>query len=207
KRGSAVVDARTNTLFVQDTPSRLDDVRRLIAKIDVPVRQVMIEARIVEANDSFSKSLGARIGVHDFSANGHPAGGNTRFQVGGSLDDTGGHAAGGAQGGSPSFIPGRLSSNLPATGFNSFPAGQFSLILFNAAATQFLNLEITALEADGKGKIISSPRVLTADQVEALIEQGTESPYQQASSSGATAVSFRKASLSLKVKPQITPDS
>jgi type IV pilus assembly protein PilQ len=207
KRGSAVVDARTNTLFVQDTPSRLDDVRRLIAKIDVPVRQVMIEARIVEANDSFSKSLGARIGVHDFSANGHPAGGNTRFQVGGSLDDTGGHAAGGAQGGSPSFIPGSLSSNLPATGFNSFPAGQFSLILFNAAATQFLNLEITALEADGKGKIISSPRVLTADQVEALIEQGTEIPYQQASSSGATAVSFRKASLSLKVKPQITPDS
>jgi type IV pilus assembly protein PilQ len=167
----------------------------------------MIEARIVEANDSFSKSLGARIGVHDFSANGHPAGGNTRFQVGGSLDDTGGHAAGGAQGGSPSFIPGSLSSNLPATGFNSFPAGQFSLILFNAAATQFLNLEITALEADGKGKIISSPRVLTADQVEALIEQGTEIPYQQASSSGATAVSFRKASLSLKVKPQITPDS
>jgi type IV pilus assembly protein PilQ len=207
KRGSAVVDARTNTLFVQDTPSRLDDVRRLIAKIDVPVRQVMIEARIVEANDSFSKSLGARIGVHDFSANGHPAGGNTRFQVGGSLDDTAGHAAGGAQGGSPSFIPGSLSSNLPATGFNSFPAGQFSLILFNAAATQFLNLEITALEADGKGKIISSPRVLTADQVEALIEQGTEIPYQQASSSGATAVSFRKASLSLKVKPQITPDS
>jgi type IV pilus assembly protein PilQ len=207
KRGSAVVDARTNTLFVQDTPSRLDDVRRLIAKIDVPVRQVMIEARIVEANDSFSKSLGARIGVHDFSANGHPAGGNTRFQVGGSLDDTGGHAAGGAQGGSPSFIPGSLSSNLPATGFNSFPAGQLSLILFNAAATQFLNLEITALEADGKGKIISSPRVLTADQVEALIEQGTEIPYQQASSSGATAVSFRKASLSLRVKPQITPDS
>jgi type IV pilus assembly protein PilQ len=207
KRGSAVVDARTNTLFVQDTPSRLEDVRRLIAKIDVPVRQVMIEARIVEANDSFSKSLGARIGVHDFSANGHQAGGNTRFQVGGSLDDTGGHAAGGAQGGSPSFIPGSLSSNMPATGFNSFPAGQFSLILFNAAATQFLNLEITALEADGKGKIISSPRVLTADQVEALIEQGTEIPYQQASSSGATAVSFRKASLSLRVKPQITPDS
>jgi type IV pilus assembly protein PilQ len=206
KRGSAVVDARTNTLFVQDTPSRLEDVRRLIAKIDVPVRQVMIEARIVEANDSFSKSLGARIGVHDFSANGHPAGGNTRFQVGGSLDDTGGHAAGGAQGGSPSFIPGSLASNMPATGFNSFPAGQFSLILFNAAATQFLNLEITALEADGKGKIISSPRVLTADQVEALIEQGTEIPYQQASSSGATAVSFRKASLSLRVKPQITPD-
>jgi type IV pilus assembly protein PilQ len=209
KRGSAVVDARTNTLFVQDTPSRLEDVRKLIAKIDVPVRQVMIEARIVEASDSFSKSLGVRLGYHDLRSSSGKLGdgGNApRFSVGGNLDDVGGHAGGGAQGGTPTFIPGSLSSNLPATGFNSFPAGQFSFILFNAAMTQFLNLEITALEADGKGKIIASPRVLTADQVEALIEQGTEIPYQQASSSGATAVSFRKASLSLKVKPQITPD-
>jgi type IV pilus assembly protein PilQ len=95
---------------------------------------------------------------------------------------------------------------MPATGFNSFAAGQFSFILFNSALTQFLNLEITALEADGKGKIVASPRVLTADQVEALIEQGTEIPYQQATSSGATAVSFRKANLALRVKPQITPD-
>jgi type IV pilus assembly protein PilQ len=212
KRGSAVVDARTNTLFVQDTPSRLEDVRKLIAKIDIPVRQVMIEARIVEASDSFSKSLGARIGYHDLrSSSGRISlGGNPatapRFSVGGALDDVGGHAGANAQGGAPSFIPGSLSSNMPAQGFNSFPAGQFSFILFNSAATQFLNLEITALEADGRGKIIASPRVLTADQVEALIEQGTEIPYQQASSSGATAVSFRKASLSLKVKPQITPD-
>src|SRR4029077_19936561 len=101
KRGSAVVDARTNTLFVQDTPSRLADVRRLIAKIDVPGRQGMIHARIGEANDSFSKSLGARIGVHDFSANGHPAGGNTRFHVGGSLEYTRGHSAVRAQRGGP----------------------------------------------------------------------------------------------------------
>jgi type IV pilus assembly protein PilQ len=210
KRGSAVVDARTNTLFVQDTPSRLADVRTLIAKIDVPVRQVMIEARIVEANDSFSKSLGARIGYHDLRTSSGRIGSDPanapRFSVGGNLDDVGGHAGGGAQGGAPSFIPGSLASNMPAVGFNGFPAGQFSFILFNAAATQFLNLEITAAEADGRGKIIASPRVLTADQVEALIEQGTEIPYQQASSSGATAVSFRKASLSLKVKPQITPD-
>ena len=209
KRGSAVVDARTNTLFVQDTPSRLADVRTLIAKIDVPVRQVMIEARIVEANDTFSKSLGARIGYHDLRpSSGRVGSGSSapRFSVGGNLDDVGGHAGGGAQGGSPTFIPGSLASNMPAAGFNGFPAGQFSFILFNAAATQFLNLEITAAEADGRGKIIASPRVLTADQVEALIEQGTEIPYQQASSSGATAVSFRKASLSLKVKPQITPD-
>jgi type IV pilus assembly protein PilQ len=208
KRGSAVVDARTNTLFVQDVPSRLEEVRRLISKIDIAVRQVMIEARIVEASDTFSKSLGARLGVHDFATNGHRILGQNspRFHIGGGLDDTGGHAAGGAQGGVPTFIPGSLSSNMPATGFNSFPAGQFSFILFNSAATRFLNLEITALEADGKGKIVASPRVLTADQVEALIEQGTEIPYQQATSSGATAVSFRKANLALKVKPQITPD-
>jgi type IV pilus assembly protein PilQ len=96
--------------------------------------------------------------------------------------------------------------NLPASGLNAFNAGAFSLILFNQSMTRFLNLELSAIEADGKGKIISSPRVLTADQVEAVIEQGTEIPYQSATSSGATAVSFRKANLSLKVKPQITPD-
>jgi type IV pilus assembly protein PilQ len=206
KRGSAVVDARTNTLFVQDTPSRLEEVRKLVAKIDVPVRQVMIEARIVEASDTFSRNLGVRLGYHDLTS-GHPIGGsNTQFSVGGNLSDVGGHAGGGAQGGTPVFIPDSLNVNMPAAGLNAFAPGAFSLILFNSAATQFLNLEISALEADGKGKIISSPRVLTADQVEALIEQGTEIPYQQATSSGATAVSFRKASLSLKVKPQITPD-
>jgi len=174
------------------------------------VRQVMIEARIVEANDTFSKSLGARIGYHDLRTSSGRLGSDPanapRFSVVAGLLKKKGHAGDGAQGGSPSFIPGSLSSALPATGFNGFPAGQFSFILFNAAATTFLNLEITAAEADGRGKIIASPRVLTADQVEALIEQGTEIPYQQASSSGATAVSFRKANLSLRVKPQITPD-
>jgi type IV pilus assembly protein PilQ len=208
KRGSAVVDARTNTLFVQDVPSRLEEVRKLIAKIDVPVRQVMIEARIVEASDVFSKNLGARLGYNDFSPAGHRVlGGNSpRFHFGGGLSNTGGQAAGGVQGGATSFIPGSLSVNMPAAGLNAFNAGQFSFILFNSALTQFLNLEISALEADGKGKVIASPRVLTADQVEAVIEQGTEIPYQQATSSGATSVSFRKANLALKVKPQITPD-
>jgi type IV pilus assembly protein PilQ len=208
KRGSAVVDARTNTLFIQDTPARLEEARKLIAKIDVPVRQVMIESRIVEADDSFSKNLGARIGYHDLNPYTARLGGTNspRFSVGGNLDDVGGHAGAGAQGGSPTFIPGSLGANLPANGLNGFAPGAFSLILFNQAATRFLNLEISALEADGKGKIVASPRVLTADQVEAVIEQGTEIPYQQASSSGATAVSFRKANLSLKVKPQITPD-
>jgi len=99
-----------------------------------------------------------------------------------------------------------LNSNLPANGLNGFSAGALSFILFNSALTRLLNIEISAAEADGRGKIIASPRVLTADQVEALIEQGTEIPYQQATSSGATSVSFRKANLSLKVKPQITPD-
>jgi len=207
KRGSAVVDARTNTLFVQDTPSRLDEVRKLIAKIDVAVRQVMIEARIVEANDTFSRNLGVRFGYHDMgSPPGHGVMGSTqtRFDAGGGIADTGFHT--GQTITAPDFINDSTSVNLPAAGLNSFSAGQFSFILFNSAMTQFLNLEISALEADGKGKVISSPRVLTADQVEAVIEQGTEIPYQQATSSGATSVSFRKANLSLKVKPQITPD-
>jgi type IV pilus assembly protein PilQ len=207
KRGSAVVDARTNTLFVQDVPSRLEEVRKLIARIDVAVRQVMIEARIVEASELFNRNLGARFGYHDLAGNNKLLGQNgARYSVGGTLDDVAGHAAGGAQGGTPNFNPGSLSSNLPAAGLNSFNAGVFSFVLFNSALTRFLNLEISAAEADGKGKTISSPRVLTADQVEAVIEQGTEIPYQQATSSGATSVSFRKANLSLKVKPQITPD-
>jgi type IV pilus assembly protein PilQ len=206
KRGSAVVDTRTNTLFVQDTPSRLEEVRKLITKIDVPVRQVMIEARIVEANDSFARNLGVRLGYNDL--NGGRGSGNLRYNAGtGTLENlattTGGPAA---AGGPQTNVNPSLGANLPASGLNAFNAGSFSFILFNSAATRFLNLEITAMEADGKGKIIASPRVLTADQVEATIEQGTEIPYQTATSSGATAVTFRKANLSLRVKPQITPD-
>src|SRR5919198_4147046 len=207
KRGSAVVDARTNTLFVQDTPSRLEEVRRLLAKIDVPVRQVMIEARIVEANDTFSKNLGARLGLIELGPSGRsPLGSNAgvRANVGAEIVNTG-QALGIVQGTPVINGPG-LNANLPAAGLNSFNAGQLTFILFNSSLSRFLSLEVSALEADGKGKIISSPRVLTADQVEAGIEQGTEIPYQQATSSGATSVSFRKANLALKVKPQITPD-
>jgi type IV pilus assembly protein PilQ len=167
----------------------------------------MIEARIVEASELFNRNLGARLGFHDLSPGHRLLGQNSpRFAFGGGLGDVAGHAAGNAQGGAPVFIPDSLSVNMPAAGLNAFNAGTFSFILFNSALTRFLNLEISALEADGKGKTISSPRVLTADQVEAVIEQGTEIPYQQATSSGATAVAFRKANLSLKVKPQITPD-
>ena len=211
KRGSAVVDARTNTLFVQDTPARLEEVRKLIAKIDIPVRQVMIEARIVEANDSFSKNLGVRLGVNDLNQGRSIGGGaGPRFVAGpGSLETQSALAGGGADNAGTATNPtatNTLGANLAANGINGFNAGQFSFILFNSAATRFLNVEISALEADGKGKIVSSPRVLTADQQEALIEQGTQIPYQQATSSGATSVAFQKANLSLKVKPQITPD-
>ena len=209
KRGSAVVDARTNTLFVQDVPSRLEEVRKLIGKIDVPVRQVMIEARIVEANDSFSKQLGARLGYNERNIpTGHRIlGGNSpRYAAGASLSNVDASATGGTQGGAESFIPGGMNVNMPAAGLGGFNAGQFSFILFNSKLTQFLNLEISAAESDGRGKTIASPRVLTADQVEAVIEQGVEIPYQQATSSGATSVAFRKANLALRVKPQITPD-
>ena len=210
KRGSAVVDARTNTLFVQDTPSRLEEVRKLIARIDIPVRQVMIEARIVEASELFNRNLGARLGYNEVNRlAGHslpPNRSNLRYAFGSGLANVDSGSVGGTQGLSTSGTTDGLAVNMPAAGLNSFNAGAFSFILFNSALTRFLNLEISALEADGKGKTISSPRVLTADQVEAVIEQGTEIPYQQATSSGATSVSFRKANLALKVKPQITPD-
>jgi type IV pilus assembly protein PilQ len=201
-----VVDARTNTLFVQDTPSRLEDVRRLIAKIDIAVRQVMIEARIVEASDTFSRNLGSRLGLNDTQGSGHRILGQNspRALPGASIFQTGFHT--GQVADTPTFIGDATNVNLPAVGLNNFQAGQIALSLFNSSATRFLNLELTALEADGKGKIIASPRVLTADQVEAVIEQGVEIPYQTATSSGATALSFRKAVLSLKVKPQITPE-
>ncbi len=196
KRGSALLDDRSNILFVQDTPSRLDDVRAMIAKVDIPVRQVMIEARIVEAGDSFAKNIGIRLGYR----NTDPGGNAT---AGGSLAATGYYT--GQSSTIPTWPTDSSSVNLPATP-RAGNAGVFSMVLYNSAKTKFLNAEISALEADGKGKVISSPRVMTANQIEALIEQGVEIPYQQATSSGATSVSFRKANLSLKVKPQITPD-
>src|SRR5690606_17210400 len=140
----------------------------------------------------------ARLGVHQ-------PGGNGKVRIGGGLADTGAHT--GQIADDPDFFIDSLGVNLPAasTGTGA-QVGQFSFVLFNSSMTRFLNLELSALESDGKGKIISSPRVVTANQVEALIEQGTELPYQQATSSGATSVSFRKANLALKVTPQITPD-
>jgi type IV pilus assembly protein PilQ len=212
KRGSAVWDPRTNQLFIQDIPSRLEEVRKIVAKTDVPVRQVMIEARIVEATDRFQRTLGFRLGYNDLSNSvGKLPGwqlGDSRNNalIGGGLANTGVNSG---QAGTtvPDFFRDSLSVNLPASPTETgAQRGAFSLILFNKSQTKFVNLEITALESDGKAKVISSPRVVTADQVEAIIEQGTELPYQQATSSGATAVTFRKANLALRVKPMITPD-
>ncbi len=203
KRGSAVVDARTNTLFVQDTPDRLEEARKLIKQIDVPVRQVMIEARIVEATDDFSKNLGVRMGYNTTDT----------FNVGGSLVGNIGansvstpagvvNPINGVVGGTFTANAQTPNVNLPSAG----TAGAFSMLLFNSSMSKLLSIELTALETDSKGKIISSPRVVTSDQTEATISTGTEVPYQQASSSGATNVAFKDATLSLSVKPQITPD-
>ncbi|MDO6388223.1 type IV pilus secretin PilQ [Uliginosibacterium sp. 31-12] len=200
KRGAVIMDERSNKLIVTDTAQRLDDVRRMLGDIDLPARQVLIEAQIIEAEDGFSRNLGARFGVHN---TGGTAGGG-RYALGGNVADTGYHT--GQVADTPNFLTDALSFNNPASSIAGKSAGQFALTLWNSAATRFLNLEISALEADGRGRVVSRPRVMTADQIEALIEQGVEIPYQNATSSGATSVQFRKANLSLKVKPQITPD-
>lgn len=202
KRGSSAIDLRSNQLFVQDTPSRLEDVRRLIRAVDIPVRQVMIESRIVEASDTFGRNLGVRLGYNE----NRTVGGTNRPYVsfGAELSNTGQFA--GLVQGTPVFNGPGLQVNLPGGGIGGAAAGTFSTLIFNSALSRVLALELTALQADGKGKIISSPRVITANQSEAVIEQGTELAYQQASSSGATTVAFKKATLALKVKPQITPD-
>jgi len=203
KRGSAVVDARTNLLFVKDVPARLEEVRRLLSLIDVAVRQVVIEARIVIAEDSFSRNLGARLGYNE-AARSVPGtnGGSVQARLGGSLNTTGTGVNTLATAGSSAA----QNVNLPADSVNGYAPGAFSFILFNRDLSRLLSAEISALEAEGRGKTVASPRVVTADMLEALIEQGTEIPYAQATSSGATSVAFRKANLSLRVKPQITPE-
>ena len=212
-RGTVLADPRTNQIFVTDIPSKLEEVARLIAKIDKPVRQVMIEARIVEASDQFGRSLGVKLGYLD--ARGIQGGvpgygtGNNRVAVTG--DYLGVSNQTNQPGSSAATLADSQFVNLPAFGLaGSLLAGaspsSLGISLFNAAANRFINLELSAMEADGKGKIISSPRVITADLSKATIEQGTEIPYQQATSSGATAVTFKKAVLSLDVTPQITPD-
>ncbi|HJV53258.1 MAG TPA: type IV pilus secretin PilQ [Noviherbaspirillum sp.] len=210
KRGSAVIDPRTNQLFVTDITSKLEEIRKLIQKTDIASKQVLIEARIVEADDKFSRNLGAKLGFSDLRG---IRGGDTGYQVAGNtrVALTGNYLGVGEQTGQAkitdsSYIPNTQFVNLPANSINGANPGSLAISLFSAAANRFLNLELSALEADGKGKIISSPRVVTADQLKALIEQGTELPYQTATSSGATSIAFRKANLKLEVTPQITPD-
>lgn len=200
-RGSVIPEPRTNQLFVTDIPSKLEQVQQLLAKLDVAVRQVMIEARIVEASDTFGKSLGVKLGGNDLRAQkggdgGYQLSGENRIAFGSSYANAvASSGAGGTNDLSSNFV------NLPVAG-----GATFALSIFSSAANRFLNLEISALEADGKGKVVSSPRVITADQNKAMIEQGTEFPYQVASASGATSIAFRKASLKLEVTPQITPE-
>lgn len=191
-RGSVIAEARTNQLFVTDIGSKLEQVQQLISKIDIPVRQVLIEARIVEASDTFGKSLGVKLGGG--TGNIPAPSGGVGVSVGSSYVD------GSAATTSGSFV------SLPAIGQGGYNPATFAVSLFGESAARFLNLEISALEAEGKGKVVSSPRVVTADKVKAIIEQGTELPYQVASASGATSIAFRKANLMLEVTPQITPE-
>lgn len=207
-RGSVIAEKRTNQLFVTDIPSKLEQIQQLIAKLDIAVRQVLIEARIVEATDTFGKSLGVKLGASDVRANkggdgGYQLNGDNRVAFGTSYGNAvATSGAGGTTDTSGQFFTMPAVVNYPAL---SSPAA-FAVSIFNASANRFLNLEISALEADGKGKVVSSPRVVTADQVQATIEQGEELPYQVASASGATSIAFRKANLKLEVTPQITPE-
>ncbi|CAL96262.1 type IV pilus secretin PilQ [Azoarcus olearius] len=199
KRGSVVVDERSNKLFVTDVAARLGSLRRLINEIDVAPRQVLIEARIVEASKEFARDLGVRLGYGD--AKDKSLGGGAKLGFGSSEFVSSTTTAG-----TVDFQRNVGESATSGSGFLPTGFGSLNLTLFNSSLTRFLNLELAALESDGRGRVVSSPRVLTANQVEASIEQGTEVPYLQASSSGATNVAFKKAVLSLKVKPQITPD-
>ncbi|MBL0423929.1 type IV pilus secretin PilQ [Ramlibacter alkalitolerans] len=207
-RGSVIAEPRTNQLFVTDVPAKLEQVQQLISRLDIAVRQVLIEARIVEASDTFGKTLGVRLGGSDLRGvrngdAGYSVAGNNRVAFGGTYD-----AVSGTTGESSTALTTVNTNfvNLPAAGVGGFPASTFAISIFNSAANRFLNLELSALEADGKGKLVSSPRIVTADKTKALIEQGTEFPYQQATSSGATSVAFRRATLKLEVTPQITPE-
>lgn len=198
ERGNVTVDARTNTLLIQDTASKLADIRRLLLKLDVPVRQVLIESRIVVANNDFAKDLGVRFGAN----------------FDGSFDDNFTLTAGaleGHTGGTFGIAPGienpagstneALMVNLPVTA----PSGGVNFLV-GKVGSYLLQLELSAMQTEGRGEVISSPRVITSDQNQATIKQGVEIPYQEASSSGATTVSFKEAVLKLDVTPQITPD-
>ena len=165
-RGSAMADARTNQLFVTDIADRLDQVARLIERVDIPQRQVLIEARIVEALDNFASTLGVRLSAQS----------------------------------------GGINANFPAAAALGAQAASAGFTFFNPAHSQRLGVELSALEADGMGRVVASPRLVTANQSKAIIEQGTELPYQLSGPNGSTSIAFRKANLRLEVTPHITPD-
>jgi type IV pilus assembly protein PilQ len=190
-RGMATTDKRTNTLLVQDTAAKLAEIRQLVARLDIPVRQVLIESRIVIASNDFSKDLGVKFGLNKQT----------------SFNDDNILVVGGTRPGSGVIAPGTsgargLLVDLPAIGANSSIG-----LAIGKIGSYMLNLELSAMEAEGQGEVISSPRVLTSNQKAAYIESGTEIPYEQSTSSGATSTSFKKAVLSLRVTPQITPDN
>ena len=207
-RGTIAVDDRTNTLLVQDTAERLQDIRRMVRTLDIPIKQVLIESRIVVVNDDFSREFGMRLGVTAFNEN--SSDGVTAISGTGAGTDTMINSALGnlADPGNGTIYPievpqltDRYNVNVPI----GSPAGRFALAVLE---TDYLvDLELTALEAEGRGEIVSTPRVITANQKEASIKQGVEIPYQQSASSGATTVQFKEAVLELTVTPQITPDN
>ena len=206
ERGSAISEPRTNQLFVTDTPAKLEEVRQLLTTLDVAVRQVVIEARIVEARDTFGRSLGVKLGGGDLRAQrggdgGYGIGGNNRIAFGTSYQN-----ATTSTGYGSTFDTSGTFVNLPASLSGTESFGSFALSIFNSAANRFLTLELSAMEAEGQGKIVSSPRLITADQTKALIEQGTEYPYSVTAPNGATTIAFKKAVLKLEVTPQITPE-
>ncbi len=208
-RGSVAVDERTNTLLLSDTAESIDAVRKLVATLDIPVRQVLIESRLVIVNDDFERDLGVRAGLTGTRGNGN----NGLFLTSGTAagTDTGlstaitNLAANGTP--YPVGVPtgdaaaNRYNVNMPV----SNPAGSLAFMLLGS--DYIVDLELSAAQAEGRGEVVSAPRIITANQKEATIEQGTEIPYQQSASSGATTISFKKAVLSLKVTPLITPDN
>ncbi|MCU7848817.1 MAG: type IV pilus secretin PilQ [Candidatus Thiodiazotropha sp. (ex Lucinoma kastoroae)] len=199
ERGNVTVDIRTNTLLVQDTASKLEDIRRLLQRLDIPVRQVLIESRIVIANNDFAKDLGVRFGAN-FDGS---IGDNFTLTAGaqpGYLDNTFGIAPGIEINGAGENQEG-LMVNLPVTA----PSGGLNFLV-GKVGTYLLQLELTAMQTEGRGELVSSPRVITSDQTQASIKQGVEIPYQEATSSGATKIAFKEALLKLDVTPHITPD-
>src|SRR6202049_5001530 len=208
-RGNVAVDDRTNTLLLQDTAERLADIRRLVATLDIPVRQVLIESRIVIVNDDFTRELGARLGFTGIAKNGANGLVTTTGTAAGTDQILGSGITNVNAGNGPfpvsiptgSTAANRYNVNLPA----ATPAGSIALGVLGS--DYLVDLELSAAQTETRAEIISSPRVITANQKEATIEQGVEIPYQQSASSGATTIQFKKAVLSLKVTPQITPDN